>query len=211
MQLGDPIGISPRDMDKVHLDVIEQQINQAVPGVMAKARSGSPDLESILNNLKLLAAHTQAHIQSWQAKSGKTAGEEIAPYVQKAQAFGNVLKQGEAQLQRFRTQQAKQQQDMQAQAMQAQQQQLPTGISPEDMAGAPAGVAPHMLKIATSIDYKSAPEDIKRQIEAAAGFVPSRMGAAGAPGQPQAQPPQPPSPPVGFPGPAAAAQVPAGV
>jgi hypothetical protein len=197
MQLGDPIGISPRDMDKVHLDVIEMQINQAMPGIMAKARTGTPDLEGILTNMQLLEAHAQQHLQSWTMKGGKEAMAEIAPYQQKMQAFTNLLRQGAAELQRFRTKQAAQMQQQQQQAMTSQ---LPQGVTPEMMAGAPQGVSPHMLKIATSIDYKSAPDDIKRQIELAAGFVPSKVGGLGSaiPSQARAQPAAAPPPPVGF-------------
>lgn len=214
MQLGDPIGISPRDMDKVHLDVIEQQINQAVPGLIAKARTGAPELEGILQNLQLLAQHAQEHVQSWEIKGGKEQADDIAPYKQKLQAFTNLLKQASADLQRLRTKQAAAMQQQQQDMMQQQQAQLPPGVTPEDMAGAPAGVAPHMLKIATSISYKDAPEDIKRQIEMAAGFKPSTQSAEDMAGMTlnQAQrkignavtggavapPPSPTPPPVGF-------------
>jgi len=212
MQLGDAIGVSPRDMDRVHLDVIEMQIQQAIPGVMQKAQTGGPELEGILNNLQLVAAHSGMHIQSWEMKSGKEAAMQIQPYKMKQQQFVNLLKQAQAELQRLRTKQAAALQQQQAQAAQAAQGQLPQGITPEMMAGAPPGVPPHMLKIATSLDYKSAPNDIKRQIEAAAGFAPSREGGNGAtaPGAMQGQPqPGPPQPAVGFrPTPA---PVPAGV
>jgi hypothetical protein len=195
MQLGDYIGISPRDLDRVHLDVIEAQINQAVPGVMAKAKTGAPDLEGIVQNLQLLEGHAQEHIQSWMIKGGKEAMAQIAPYQQKLQAFSNLLRQGAAELQRFRTKQAAQMQQAQAQAQNGQ---LPQGVTPEMMQGAPPGVSPHMLKIATSIDYKSAPDDIKRQIELAAGFIPSKEGVGGVPPAPEALAASPQMPPPGF-------------
>jgi hypothetical protein len=191
MQLGDYIGISPRDTDKIHLDVIDQQIAQALPGLAQKAQTGTPDLEGILQNLQLVGRHSAEHIQSWSVKVGKEGLPLIAPYQQKLQGFQNLLKQAEAELQRFRTKQA-------TMAQQQRQAQLPQGVTPQDMAQAPPGMPPHMLKIATSIDYKSAPDDIKRQIELAAGFKPSTMGN-GAPQTPQGAPPlgfQP--PPVGF-------------
>lgn len=221
MQLGDYIGISPRDMDKIHLDVIDQQIQQALPGVMKKAQTGEPELEGILQNLQLLAGHSNEHIESWTIKVGKEGLPMVTPYNEKLQQFTNLLKQGQAELQRFRSKQAA---DMQQQ----QQAQLPQGVTPEDMAGAPQGMPPHVLKIATSITYKDAPDDIKRQIEAAAGFHPSVMGAVGSaalgaaqgqreaatagagPQTPQGAPPVGFQPPVGFePKPAAGQQVPA--
>jgi hypothetical protein len=180
MQLGDYIGISARDLDKVHLDVIEQQLNQAAPGLMQKVQQGSPDLEGILKNLQLLEGHAQEHLQSWMIKGGKEAQPQIMPYQQKMQQFTNMLRQGAAELQRFRTKQAAAMQQ-QAALQGANGQQQP-----------PPGMPEHLLKITSSIDYKSAPDDIKRQIEAMAGLVPSKMGAQ-AP-----QPPVGPQPPIGF-------------
>lgn len=172
MQLGDYIGISPRDMDKIHLDVIDRQIQQALPGIMQKAKTGTPDLEGILHNMQLLAGHSNEHLQSWQIKVGKEGQQMIMPYQQKLQQFQNLLKQGTAELQRFRTKQATSQQQQAAA-------QLPQGVTPQDMQGAPPGMPPHILKIATSITYKDAPDDIKRQIEMAAGFRPSVEGEVG--------------------------------
>jgi len=179
MQLGDPVEVGPRDMDKVHLDVIDMQTQQAIPGIIAKVRQGGPELEGIIRNLQLLSAHAAMHIQSWEIKSGKEAIQQIAPYKQKQQQFENLLKQGAAELQRFRTKQA--------QAMQKAQAQGGNGQQP------PIGMPEHILKITSSLDYKSAPDDIKRQIEAAAGFRPSTQGAINAAmirGQAGAQPPQ---------------------
>jgi hypothetical protein len=199
MQLGDYIGISPRDMDKIHLDVIGAQIQQAMPGIAQKAQTGAPDLEGILSNLQLVSRHIDEHLQSWEMKVGKEGLPQIMPYKAKQQQFTNILKQGSAELQRMRTKQAAAMQQQQAQMQQQMQPQLPPGITPQDMQGAPPGVSPHMLKIATSIDYKSAPDDIKRQIEKAAGFVPSRTGNATATASPQ-------MPPIGFQSPPMGAQ-----
>ena len=199
MQLGDAIGISPRDTDKVHLDVIDAQIQQAVPGVMQKIQTGDRSLEGILRNMQLLEAHAQQHIQSWEMKGGKEAAQQIIPYKQKLQGFSNILKQAQAELQRFRTKQAAAMQQLQMQ----QQQQSPNGMNGQPM---PMGMPEHMLKITSSIDYKTAPDDIKRQIEAAAGLVPSSMslaqgqaGVASRAGMAAPTPQTPvPAPPVGF-------------
>jgi hypothetical protein len=185
MQMGNPIVISPRDMDKVHLDVIEAEIGQAMPGIMQKAQTGSADLEGILRNLQLVEVHAQMHVQSWMSKSGKEALPQITTYKQKLQEFGNLVKQGQAQLARFR---AKQMAAMQ----QAAAQQGPNGGRPTV-----PGMPEHMLKITSSIDYKSAPDDIKRQIEMAAGLIPSKVGGNGMPAVPPTGP-APAGPPPGF-------------
>lgn len=203
MQLGDPVSISPRDFDKVHLDVIDGQIEQAIPGIVQKAKTGSQDLEGILKNLQLVNTHAQEHIESWEIKGGKEATEEIGPYKEKVQQFTNLLKQGQAELERFRTKQAA---DMQK----AQQEQAQAGAMGGGMNGQPPPMPEHIMKIASSIDYKSAPWDIRRQIEAMGGLVPSTMepkpvdtNALQSRGLPQARPPQPPPPQVGFRSPAA--------
>jgi hypothetical protein len=199
MQLGDPINTSPRDLDKAHLDVIEMQINQAMPGVMAKVQglqrdpNGVTELDGIVRNLQLVEAHAQQHLQSWEMKGGKESMPQIAPYQAKMQQFTNTLRQGAAELQRFKTKIASAMQQQQQQMMSGQ---LPPGVTSQMMAGAPQGMSPHMLKITSSLDYKSAPDDIKRQIEAAAGLVPSKVGEVAAVSPSRA--PQPAAPPIGL-------------
>jgi hypothetical protein len=195
MQLGDYIGISPRDLDKVHLDVIEMQLQQATPGMMQKVQQGSPDLEGILKNLQLLEGHAQEHLQSWGMKGGKEAMPQMAPYQQKMAQFTNMLRQGAAELQRFRTKQAAaMQQQAQLQGANGQQ--------------APPGMPEHLLKITSSIDYKTAPDDIKRQIEAMAGLIPSKMGVtAGAPPATASRQ----MPPIGFQSPQGATPTPTAI
>ena len=199
MQLGDPMDVGPRDYDKVHLDVIEQQVQQAMPGIIQHIQNASPDMEGLLQNMQLLAQHSGQHIKSWELKAGKEQAGDIEPYKQKQQVFENSLKQAAAELQRFREKQAAQQQQ---QMLAAQNGQLPPGVTPEMVQGA-MGVPPHRIKISTSIDYKTAPNDIKRQIEADAGYTPSTEGSSppAAPPPAPAPPPQPaarPQPRVGF-------------
>jgi hypothetical protein len=82
-------------------------------------------------------------------------------------------------------------------------QQPPQGQTPMSPAGPPTGQPgpqpgqpPQPVAEKVSINYKDAPEDVKRQIEAAAGFQPSRMSPAGGLVVPPSKPAQPTAMPV---------------
>lgn len=150
--------VSPRDRHDIHLKVIAPDLAKGFMGAQQK-----PD-PKVLDALNAGLQHAEAHVQMWEQQGAPK--EAVKPYIdaiKKADAMlhemGNMLQQ-------------QQQQPPEGQVLQGQ----PVGGDPNaPPPEQPAPIHPeeHMLKITSSIDYKTAPWSIRRQIEAAAGFKPA--------------------------------------
>lgn len=169
---GTSLPVSPRDRHEAHLKVHLDDLQKGLPGLI---KTADP---KVMDAYNIALRHAEGHVGEWE--KGGADKQALKPYA-------DAIKKMEAVLTQLAQQVQKQQQEAQ---------QAPGALPGDPMAaGAPPGApqqAPvpvpeeHLLKITSSITYKDAPDDIKRQIEAAAGFVPSKAGAVGNSTLPQA-------------------------
>lgn len=161
---GESVPISPRDKHDIHAKVCLSEIQRSAPGIV-KAVQSDPRNSQMLDHINAALIHTQAHVDAM--KQGGADPETIKPFQQAIDIADDMLKKFAQEL----SQQAQEAPTMPQDASQAlgvpqvppQDQNAPEPIHPEE----------HMLKIASSITYKDAPDSIKSQIEVAAGFVPA--------------------------------------
>lgn len=171
IQAGNPVNVSPRDLDEEHLKVIMGELKQAEPKLLQK-RGDDPDLPSIMDNINSALVHASAHVKQWEAKGAKP--EQIQPYEQAIQDYDQKLMTLAKMLQHVKA--------MQPSGMPAQGPQgamvAPNGQgqpAPDPSQQKPAA---QTAKESISIAYKDAPPSIQRQMEAAAGFTPATEDSA---------------------------------
>jgi hypothetical protein len=152
---GASMPVSPRDPHEVHLKTALGELKMGLPQLAA---SKDPKMMDAYN---LTLRHLDGHIQAWTEAKGDP--QQIKPYQDAINGFDKAL---EAIAQDAQKGAANAQNGPQNAPQQPPGGQIPP---PED----------HIGKIASSITYKDAPDDVKRQIEAAAGFQPSTVGAVG--------------------------------
>lgn len=69
MMQGDPIPVSPRDIDVIHLQVLQEKAQQVMQGMNPRAIT-----PQTLNTAKLIIDHATQHVQSFLGKGGKKEG-----------------------------------------------------------------------------------------------------------------------------------------
>ncbi len=159
--------VSARDPHDLHLQVLMPDLGK---GILGAAKNPDPKFMDALN---AGITHAEAHVQMWEEAGAPK--EAVKPYI-------DAIKQADDALNKIAKAMAEQQQQQAQQAPQAgvpvdpnappqmgpDGQPMPPPATPE-----PIHPEEHMLKITSSIDYKTAPWSIRRQIEAAAGFQPA--------------------------------------
>lgn len=160
--------VSPRDPHEQH---IKNHLGEVQKGLGVLAKTGDPKTMDAIN---IMLRHVEdGHIKTWE-QSGATPAQ-LKPYKDAAKMFERGL-----------AAMAKAVQEKQQQAQNSTQgaqtapgpQNAPTGAPAAPEQPSPIHPEEHMLKITSSIAYKDAPESIKRQIEAAAGFQPADTATA---------------------------------
>lgn len=166
---GESVPISPRDVHSIHLKVLAGEMQKAIPEI-TKDPEGLLQQPELLDHINAGMIHGDAHVQAWEQAKGPQ--DQIKKYEDFFKFVDTALKEIASQLQKQMAE--RQQQQQQAQDQQAQDAIAEQGLSQEDMdAAAKTGTPPHRIKISTSIDYKSAPPSIRRQIERDAGYTPA--------------------------------------
>ncbi len=200
MQSGGSLPVSPRDIDEIHLKVLMGELDNSVPGIVANPHP------KILDNVNAALRHGEAHVDAMESK-GKDpeAIKTLRAYFDEGEEKLGELGQYIA--------------DRAAQGLSTHPSEDAMGGAPQlpgptnnpvtDPAVSPAGpetggpVAGGLAEPPKAGDlvriYNDAPPDIRRQIEAKLGFIPSGIGEAevteeGSEKSTAPLPPPPPSP-----------------
>lgn len=173
MEEGEPMPISPRDADEIHLKVMIPTLKNACTGLLGLSKQNPGEIDpKMLDGLQLAMTHGEAHVQSWEAKLGKGGKDKTKVAAEFFKWMDKVLIEVTKAEQAFIAK-AKEELAKQKQIQLRDHLGMPAPAGPggpeSPQPGQDQGPPEWKVKIATSI-YKDASNHIKRQVEKMIGF-----------------------------------------